>query len=201
MTFNKLIAFTQKVADAADQLTGNPAETKAIFDKAPEELRTYFNNLVDALKSTATGDSGAKNTGATAISGLTGTDVQTLIESLKNTKADNAQPSMVNATLVAPLVPDQGRGIRYYKDTLGRVNVYIDVDFQADRLTAATLTTLPAGYIPVTQVDDFCQGFNNAIATIGTAALTIDTSGNIKIGTPSSGMRWIHKVIQFRTDV
>lgn len=83
MTFNKLTAFTQKVADSADQLTGNPAETKAIFDKAPEELRTYFNNLVDALKSTATGDSGAKNTGVTAITGLTGTDVQTLLESLK----------------------------------------------------------------------------------------------------------------------
>jgi hypothetical protein len=85
MPFNKLSAFTQKVADAADQLTGNPAGTKAIFDAAPEELRTYFNNLIDALKSTADTDSGAKNLGAKAITGLTGTDVQTILESLKTT--------------------------------------------------------------------------------------------------------------------
>lgn len=84
MSFNKLTAYTQKVADAADQLTGNPADNKAIFDAAPEEIRSYFNNLVDALKSTASGDSGAKNTGATAISGLTGTDIQSLLESLKS---------------------------------------------------------------------------------------------------------------------
>jgi hypothetical protein len=83
MSFNELAAFTQKVADAADQIVGNPVAAKALFDAAPEELRTYFNNLVDALKSTASGDSGAKNTGATAIQGLTGTDVQTLLESLK----------------------------------------------------------------------------------------------------------------------
>jgi hypothetical protein len=83
MSFNKLTAFTKKVADAADQLTGNPADTKALFDAAPEELRTYFNNLIDALKSTASGDSGAKNTGATAISGVNGTDVQSLLEGLK----------------------------------------------------------------------------------------------------------------------
>lgn len=88
MSFNKLAAYTQKVADAADQITGNPAAAKAIFDAAPEELRTYFNNLVDALKSTASGDSGAKNTGATGITGLTGTDVQTLLESIK-TSVDN----------------------------------------------------------------------------------------------------------------
>ena len=83
MSFNKLNAFTKKVADAADQLTGNPAEAKALFDAAPEELRTYFNNLVDALKSSASGDSGAKNLGASGISGLAGNDVQTLIQNLK----------------------------------------------------------------------------------------------------------------------
>jgi hypothetical protein len=83
MSFNKLAAFTQKVADAADQIVGNPVAAKAIFDAAPEELRTYFNNLVDALKSSASGDSGAKNTGATNISGLTGSDIQSLLESLK----------------------------------------------------------------------------------------------------------------------
>jgi hypothetical protein len=83
MSFNKLAAFTQKVADVADQIVGNPVAAKAIFDASPEELRTYFNNLIDALKSSASGDSGAKNTGATNISGLTGSDIQSLLESLK----------------------------------------------------------------------------------------------------------------------
>jgi hypothetical protein len=83
MSFNELASFTQKVADAADQIVGNPVAAKAIFDAAPEELRTSFNNLVKALKSTTIDDSGAKNTGATSITGLTGSDVQSLIESLK----------------------------------------------------------------------------------------------------------------------
>jgi hypothetical protein len=90
MSFNPLDAFTKKVADMADQPSGTPSEIKAAFDAAPEELREYFNNLVNALKSTASGDSGAKNTGATAISGLTGTDVQSLLEGLKSYIDTNA---------------------------------------------------------------------------------------------------------------
>jgi hypothetical protein len=88
MSFKKLTAFTKDVSDLADDVQGNPADLKAYFDAAPEELRTYFNNLIDALKSTASGDSGAKNTGATAITGLTGTDVQSLLESLKKYTED-----------------------------------------------------------------------------------------------------------------
>jgi hypothetical protein len=49
MTFQKLDAFTKKVADLADKPALNASELKAQFDAAPEELRTYFNNLVDAL--------------------------------------------------------------------------------------------------------------------------------------------------------
>jgi hypothetical protein len=46
-------------------------------------LKDAFNTLIDALKLTTSGDSGAKNIGATTISGVTGTDVQTILESLK----------------------------------------------------------------------------------------------------------------------
>jgi hypothetical protein len=84
LLFQKLLAFTKKVSDFADHVTGNAAANKAQFDAAPEELRGSFNSLIDALKSTASGDSGAKNIGATAIAGLTGTDVQSLLESLKS---------------------------------------------------------------------------------------------------------------------
>jgi hypothetical protein len=83
MSFNTLDAFTKKVADMADQPSGTPEEIKAGFDAAVEELREYFNNLVNALKSTSDTDSAAKNLGAKAITGLEGNNTQSLLESLK----------------------------------------------------------------------------------------------------------------------
>lgn len=56
MAFQKLTAFTKKVADLADQPTLTPTELKAQFDAAPDELRVYFNNLIDALNSAGLGD-------------------------------------------------------------------------------------------------------------------------------------------------
>lgn len=79
----KLTSFTKKVADLSDRPSLNPADLKAAFDAAPDEVRQYLNKLIDALKKTEAGDSGAKNIGATTITGLTGTDVQSLLESLK----------------------------------------------------------------------------------------------------------------------
>jgi hypothetical protein len=81
--FQKLLAFTKKVSDFADHVTGNATANKAQFDAAPEELRTYFNILIDDLKSTSSDDSGAKNIGAKSITDLSGSDVQSLLESLK----------------------------------------------------------------------------------------------------------------------
>lgn len=105
MAFIKLTAFTKKVADLADQPAAEAPELKAWFDAAPDEVRTYLNNLIDGLKSTASGDSGAKNTGATAIAGLTGTDVQSLIESLKTYTETNlsakTQPNYQDLTLMS----------------------------------------------------------------------------------------------------
>jgi hypothetical protein len=63
MSFTKLTAFTKKVSDLADDVQGNPSDLKAYFDAAPEELRGAFNDLIDGLKSTASGDSGAKTQG------------------------------------------------------------------------------------------------------------------------------------------
>jgi hypothetical protein len=78
--FQKLESFTQKVSDLADKPSLNPTELKAQFDAAPDEVRVYLNNLIDALKLTTAGDSGAKNIGVTTISGVTGNDIQTLLE-------------------------------------------------------------------------------------------------------------------------
>jgi hypothetical protein len=80
--FQKLESFTQQVSDLADKPSLNPTELKAMFDAAPDEVRVYLNQLIDALKLTTAGDSGAKNIGVTSISGLDGTNIQTVIESI-----------------------------------------------------------------------------------------------------------------------
>jgi hypothetical protein len=95
--FEKLVSFTKKVADLADRPSLNSSELKAQFDAAPDEVRQYLNKLVDALQKTTAGDSGAKNVGATSISGLTGNDVQTLLESLYNL-AKKTPPTWNNLT-------------------------------------------------------------------------------------------------------
>lgn len=137
------------------------------------------------------------NAGVTTIASGNITDERTFSQNV-----NIQQPSMLSAPLVAPLVPDGGRGIRYFKDTMGFVHIWIDVDFTADRVTSATLGTLAAGYAPKVQIDDIIIGFNNALNANPMASLIIDTSGNIKIGTPTAGVRWLHKAIPpFRVDV
>jgi hypothetical protein len=81
--FEKLVSFTKKVANLPDRPSLNPAELKAQFDAAPDEVRVYLNKLIDALQKTTSGDSGAKNVGATSLSGVTGSDVQSILEGLK----------------------------------------------------------------------------------------------------------------------
>lgn len=125
--FQKLVSFTNKVADLADQPTGTPSEIKAAFDAAPDEVRQYLNNLIDALKSTTAGDSGAKNIGVSTIQGLTGADIQTILESLKtitDSLAKKQQPAWITATLQngAYHKLDGGDGgAVYYKNEVGEV--------------------------------------------------------------------------------
>lgn len=92
--FQKLVSFTKKVADLADRPSINASELKSQFDAAPDEVRQYLNDLIDALKSTKSGDSGAINIGASSITGLTGNNVQSLLNSLK-TYSDG---KFINAT-------------------------------------------------------------------------------------------------------
>jgi hypothetical protein len=88
--FEKLTSFTKKVADLSDRPSLNPTELKAQFDAAPDEVRVYLNKLIDALTKTTAGDSGAKNIGVTSISGVTGNDIQTILEGLVITSGSNA---------------------------------------------------------------------------------------------------------------
>ncbi len=76
--------FTFKHANQPDNVTVPANTTKANFDSRGNELRTALNRLIDELSSA----DGARNIGVTAISGVNGSDVQTVIENL-NTKIGN----------------------------------------------------------------------------------------------------------------
>jgi hypothetical protein len=180
MTFNKLNAFTKKVSDFADQVTGNPSEIKAQFDAAPEELRTYFNNLVDALKSTSDTDSGAKNLGAKAISGLTGTDVQSLLEDLAK-KTYQVSPNIINATLLNNwVVSGPGQAI-YWKDADGIVHYYLAIKSGSTGANV-TIMSFPSGYIPDREFvrDAYCEG-SDGVAKRLIYHVTNNPAGELKI--------------------
>jgi len=105
--FEKLVSFTKKVADLADKPSLNPSELKAQFDAAPDEVRVYLNKLVDALVKTTAGDSGAKNIGVTTITGVTGADIQTVLENLVILSGSNANGNYVkfpDGTLICTML-------------------------------------------------------------------------------------------------
>lgn len=176
--FQKLVSFTKKVADLPDQPTLDPASLKAQFDAAPDEVRTYFNNLIDALKLTTSGDSGAKNIGATTVSGLTGNDVQTLLESLNTTKASTAQPPYTNVSLTGSWVGDQGRVPRYYKDTLGKV--YFDGSITGGSTSDGTvLWTFPTGFRPQRDIPFLAHGYETDISKFRQCEIIVKTTGDV----------------------
>lgn len=74
------------VKSSSDTPTGTSMEIKNIFDKLPELIISKLNGLIDCLKSTVDGASGADNVGATATK--TATTVQGQLEELYNDKVE-----------------------------------------------------------------------------------------------------------------
>ncbi|MBQ9647981.1 MAG: hypothetical protein IJV43_06435, partial [Oscillospiraceae bacterium] len=74
-------AIAQKgVAAAPDKLTGTAAQNKAVFDRLIREaVQELFNGLIDTLSS----EDGAAEVGTAEIEGVAGSDVQTVLGSLK----------------------------------------------------------------------------------------------------------------------
>lgn len=127
MAFEKLIAFTKKVADLSDKPSLNPSELKAQFDAAPDEVRQYLNKLIDALKKTTVGDSGAKNIGVSPISGVTGSDIQTVLGNLTTISGSNSNGNYVK-------LPD------------GTLIQWFNVTFLADAIAWSTAAQVGSTY-------------------------------------------------------
>ena len=88
-----LVTYTFNHADQIDALytVKSSTQIKAAFDSRAIDVNTKVTAILTALASTTDSDSGADAIAATAISGLTGATVQSLLESAKtliDTKSD-----------------------------------------------------------------------------------------------------------------
>jgi hypothetical protein len=173
--FEKLVSFTKKVADLADKPALNPTELKAQFDAAPDEVRTYLNKLIDALKSTTAGDSGAKNTGATTITGLTGTDVQSLLDSLNTLTAKKQQEEWTNFVLQNGWVKDTSTAA-YRKNQFGEVEIKGRIK-NGSTAIGAVMAPLPVGYRPIEKKSYVVICHNGGGVVVG--QVDIGTDGSI----------------------
>lgn len=178
--FEKLVSFTKKVADLPDRPSLNPGALKAQFDAAPDEVRVHLNKLIDALKLTTTGDSGAKNIGATNIPGLTGSDVQTLLEQLANLYAKKAQPGY-NILVLQNGWNGTGNGDsepRYFKDEFGRVQIKGEI-WGGAIADWTIVATLPVGYKPYERLWFSVTNSDGGTSTKA-VYVVIETDGTIK---------------------
>ncbi|AIW03701.1 tail fiber protein [Bacillus phage Pookie] len=83
MALGKINGFTKRVGDLPDVPQMSSAELKNYFDSSPDEIKTAFNALVDALSSKTAGSSGASQIGVETVSGLSGTDIQAVLKGMK----------------------------------------------------------------------------------------------------------------------
>ena len=86
------------VQAAPDTLTGTAAQNKSVFDALPELICEKYNDIVTKLTSSEDGSSGADQIAVTAITGLVGTTVQAILESLK--EALNGQATDIGSCIV-----------------------------------------------------------------------------------------------------
>ena len=97
------------VVSAPDRLTGTPRENKLVFDRLTKQIIIpALNALIDELT-----NSGASSVG-TSVSGVAGTDVQTVLESMKaliddrytKEQADGLLGDKADKTAIAPMLAD-----------------------------------------------------------------------------------------------
>jgi hypothetical protein len=154
MAFEKLNSFTKDVSDLSDKPSLNPSELKAQFDAAPDEVRQYLNKLIDALKKTTVGDSGAKNIGVSPISGVTGNDIQTVLGNLTTISGSNANGNYVK-------LPD------------GTLIQWFNVTYLANAITWSTAAQVGSTYYYTATNWDFPIPFS------GSAPISVLASGDI----------------------
>lgn len=84
MPFATKDTFTFDFTAQSDYPAWTPLQTKQNLNARSEELRLALNTVVNLLNSVTGGATGADNIGATAPTGLTGTNIQAILNSLKS---------------------------------------------------------------------------------------------------------------------
>lgn len=141
----------KQVTDAADRPTGTAQQIKYLFDRlALEVVIPALNALIDELT-----DSGAASVG-TSVSGVAGTDVQTVLEGMKaliddrytKEQADGLLGDKADKTTIAPMLADmsiddngvititrQNGTTKSWDTALEKIAVNFDFDAERQKLT------------------------------------------------------------------
>lgn len=140
MALNKQGNFTFNHADQQDDLykVKSATEIKQAFDSRANELKTTLNALIDAL----TASTGAIEIGAT-VTGLSGNNVKSLIESLK-TLVDNLQTQVSDTSSELDLkanLSDVYTKLQLFSKT--ELQSAVDGDSGADKIKATPIATSP----------------------------------------------------------
>ena len=112
LTNRRITSFAQSVSSLDDKPKLTAAALKAAFDSNSNELKPAINGMIDDL----TGPTGAGEIGTSPIEGVTGTDVQTMLEFLKGlidlrdpaTEVDRKLALKADTATVAAMVKSVG---------------------------------------------------------------------------------------------
>lgn len=196
---NKLLSFTKKVQDLADKpnTTMTAAEVKAQFDAAPDELRLTFNQLIDDLQSFVDGDSGADNIGVSAIAGLTGGTVQSLLEELKGLDDTNRDYLLAQIQgVVLGQIPDKSITLaKLSADAKKASNIAVEDQnglFISGDVEGALKEAIEKANSAFQSASDGKTAVSNAVTAKGVAASPSDTFPTLaaKIGQISTGKKF-----------
>lgn len=157
-----------------------PADESATRERLQElhdQTRVAFNGLLDELEATTDGASGANQIGATAISGWTGGDVQTILESAKTAFDELVAGEVDPSSILTPgaidntdmLADDVVTGAKIAAEAIDSEH-YVDGSIDPEHLANAAVTEakIDSGAVTVNKIG------TGAVteAKIGTGAVT-----------------------------
>ncbi|WP_141431415.1 hypothetical protein [Bacillus sp. 03113] len=155
MPFDRLEQFTRKITDLADKPSITASQLKDYFDAAPNEVREFLNKLMDDLEA----QSAAQNIGSTPITGLTGTNIQAILQSLYDVKTNKTGDHLGTWQGLTPSQSNEGNAARI--DRLEKQAVSIDEEIRlplevddTGRLQRIIAKSISKGSIPIILTDD-----------------------------------------------